>query len=93
MNDLEQFKRIKNWILIREFQGNEFLMRDNEREMFDTVENSLKTLHLIEDKKVDLKALFNSATLEEYHKLSGYTSAYKLTQEEYDSLRKRYNLA
>lgn len=48
MNSKEALERIKNWYVLQMTQGNEFLLRDNEEEMFNVIKQDLDRLELKE---------------------------------------------
>lgn len=50
---LEQFNKLKTWYVLKMAEGNEHLLRGDEKEMFNTIEKALNALELAIRKRVD----------------------------------------
>ncbi len=49
---LEEFYKLKQWYVLKMVEGNEFLLRENEKEMLDIIETELKRLEQIDNSTI-----------------------------------------
>lgn len=82
---LEQFDKLKTWYILKMVEGNELLLRNNEKEMLYTIGKELKALEIIKNKQVQINRLNRSHSAKQYNLY--LPKEMHLTQEEYELLK------